>query len=432
MREPVVFVLKGYPRLSETFIAEEILGLERAGFDIRIVALRRPTDDRVHPVHRAITAPVDYLPEYLHQAPWRVLKAWWRVRRHPGMAAALRAFWKDLRRDVTRNRLRRLGQAFVLAADLPGDVRRLHAHFIHTPASVVRYAALILALPWSCSAHAKDIWTTPDWDVAEKLAEAAWTVTCTRTGRDRLQALAPPAKPLHLVYHGLELGRFRPLPTHRASRDGSLPVDPVRLLSVGRAVDKKGFGGLLDALARLPADCHWRWTHVGGGPLLGRLKQDADRLGLSDRIDFLGSQEQVAVLEHYRAADLFVLPCRVAPDGDRDGLPNVLVEAQSQGLACISTDVGGVAELIGPGQNGLLVAPDDPAGLAAAILTLVRDPATRARFGRAGAFRVAKDFDAIRAVVALAGLFDGPAGDPRSAAAPSGAGLAPAALASRS
>lgn len=405
MSGPVVFVLKGYPRLSETFVAEEIRGLERRGLDLRIVALRRPTDDRVHPVHRAIRAPVAYLPEYLHQEPWRVIRSWGRVRRHPGLTAAWRQLWADLPRDRSRNRLRRFGQALVLAAELPAEVGHLHAHFLHTPASVVAYAALILGLPWSCSAHAKDIWTSPDWDLRQKLQAAAWTVTCTRAGQARLDALAPAGRPTRLVYHGLRLDRFRPLLTPRPPRDGQATADPVRLLSVGRAVPKKGFDTLLDALAELPAGTAWTWTHVGGGPELGALKRQATRRGVAARITFEGALDQDAVLAHYIAADLFVLPCRITEDGDRDGLPNVLVEAQSQGLACLSTPVGGVAELIADEITGVLVPPDDPPALAAALRRLIADPAARARLGRAGAARVAAAFDADRGLDELLSLF---------------------------
>ena len=407
MTAPFVFVLKGYPRLSETFIAEEILGLERRGFDIRIVALRRPTDDRVHPVHRDIRAPVAYLPEYLHDAPLRVLGAWWRVRRRPGYGAARRQFLADLRRDPTRNRFRRFGQALVLADEMPEGAAHLHAHFIHTPASVVAYAALLAGLPWTCSAHAKDIWTSADWDLAGKLAAARWTVTCTRTGRDRLDALSPPDRPVRLNYHGLALDRFRPLPLLRPRRDGSDAADPVRLLAVGRAVEKKGFDLLVEALARLPRDRHWRLVHVGGGPALAGLKARAAAAGIAERIAWLGPRDQAAVLEHYREADLFVLPCRVTGDGDRDGLPNVLVEAQSQGLACLSTEVGGVPELIEDGVNGRLVPPDDPGALADALGALIGDPDRRRAFGRAGQQRVARDFDSAASLDALARLFGG-------------------------
>ena len=412
MRGAVVFVLKGYPRLSETFIAEEIAGLERRGLAIRIVAMRQPTDDRIHPVHREVAAPVRYLPEYLHHAPLRVLRAWRRVRRRPGYRAAFRGFLADLVRDPSRNRMRRFGQAAVLVAELPPGTEALHAHFIHTPASVVSYAARISGLPWTCSAHAKDIWTSPDWDLARKLAAARWTVACTEAGRERLDRLAPPDKPVRLLYHGLRLDRFRPLPMLRPRRDGTDPADPVRLLAVGRAVPKKGFDILLEALARLPRDLGWRLDHVGGGTELGTLGARAAALGLGDRIRWLGPLDQTAVLDRYREADLFVLPCRVTPDGDRDGLPNVLVEAQSQGLACLSTAVGGVAELIVDRVSGRLVRPDDPDALAEAVAALIRDPDLRRALGRAGQARVVRDFDSAEGLDRLARLFQGGAPAP--------------------
>ena len=130
MKGPVAFVLKGYPRLSETFIAQEILGLERRGLDIRLISLRHPTDTATHPVHAEIRAPVSYLPEYLHSQPLRVWRGWRKARKLPGYRDAWAAFSADLKRDRTRNRLRRFGQACVLAAELPQDVVRLHFHFL--------------------------------------------------------------------------------------------------------------------------------------------------------------------------------------------------------------------------------------------------------------------------------------------------------------
>ncbi|MBE7220605.1 MAG: glycosyltransferase, partial [Caulobacteraceae bacterium] len=365
----MVFLLKGYPRLSETFIAEEIAALERAGLPIHIVSLRHPTDAKRHPVHAAIRAPVTYLPEYLHHEPLRVLRALWHLRRNAALPAVLKRFLRDLRHDLSRNRVRRLGQAFVLAAEVPA--RHLHAHFIHTPASVARYAAGLKGVAWSCSAHAKDIWTTPDRELRGKLAAACFTVTCTAAGQRRLEVLAAPGKPVRLVYHGLSLDRFVPLTLPRPDRDGRSADEPVRLLSVGRAVEKKGFDVLLAALARLGVGVAWEWTHIGGGPELATLRAQARMLGLEGRITWSGPQAQEAVLAAYRAADLFVLPCRIAADGDRDGLPNVLVEAQSQGLACVSTSVSGVVELIDEGRTGRLVGPDDPEALAAALASLI-------------------------------------------------------------
>lgn len=406
MPAPIAFVLKGYPRLSETFIAQEIRALERRGLDLRLYSLRRPTDPHVHPVHREIRAPVRYLPEYLRDDPRNAMAALNEVRRLPGFRRARAAWWRDLRRDRTRNRARRFGQACVLAQVLPPDVEALHAHFLHTPASVTRYAALMRGLPWSVSAHAKDVWTIPDWEIREKLACCRWAVTCSRYTAEHLGRLAPDGERVSLIYHGLDLARF-PAPACRAGPDiGSGPgTKPVRILSVGRAVEKKGYDVLIAALARLPRGLPWRLVHIGGGPLRSSLKNLADRAGLDDHILWMGPQPQEVVLDHYRSADIFVLASRIADDGDRDGLPNVLMEAQSQGLACLSTRVAAIPELVLDGTTGLLVAPDDPAVLARALERLIGNRDLRARLGRAGMRRVRESFSMDRGIERLAGLF---------------------------
>ena len=376
----VAFVLKGYPRLSETFIAQEIAALEKRGLDILIVSLRRPTDGALHPVHREIKAPVLYLPEYLLLEPLRVLRSCI----HENFFKVLKVWWKDFLRDPTPNRIRRFGQALVLAAEAPRDIDWLHAHFLHTPASVARYAAVLRGLPWSGSAHAKDVWTTPEWEKREKLATCEWLVTCTAANRDHLAALAPAGK-VELVYHGIDLRRF-PGSGPRPARDA------ITILSVCRLVEKKGMDTLLDALARLPRARDWRFVHVGGGPLARAMQARAEKLGIADRVTWRGALTQERVLDEYRAADLFVLASRVARDGDRDGLPNVLAEAQSQGLACIATRVSAIPELVRDGTTGLLVGENDPAALACAIEALMVDPVRRRSLGAAGQARVRAEF----------------------------------------
>ncbi len=369
-------------------------------------------------MHGEIRAPVLYLPEYLKDAPRRVVAAWRRVRRLPGYRAARRAWLADLVRDPTPNRIRRFGQALVLAAEASPATAHLHAHFLHTPASVARYAAVMRGLRWSVSAHAKDIWTIPDWEKREKLASAAWAVTCTDSGRHHLAALAPSPDKVVLSYHGLDLARFPPPPARppRPGDDGSEPARPVVLLSVGRAVEKKGYDDLLAALALLPSGLAWRLVHIGGGALAKQLKRQAERLGLADRIEWRGARPQPEVLAAYREADLFVLAAKIGRDADRDGLPNVLMEAQSQRLACVATRLPGIAELIENGRTGVLVPPSDPASLAAALAGLIADPARRVVLGAAGEARVRRDFDMQRGIGELAALFGLPAASPALAA----------------
>ena len=408
----LAIVLKGYPRLSETFIAQEILNLERAGFDITLYSLRLPTDSRIHPVHGEIGAAVVYLPEYLYRQPGRVIRGWWRCRRLEGYADAWKQFLRDLLRDPSPNRIRRFGQALVLAAELPRDTPALYAHFLHTPASVARYAAILRKLPWACSAHAKDIHTTPAWEITEKLAHCRWLTTCTAYNAEHLSRLAPSGKVM-LNYHGLDLGRFGSAGVVKTGRNGSDGNDPVRLLSVGRAVEKKGYDGLLRALAALGPDLSWRLVHIGGGPLRNALREQAENLRIQQFIEWHGPQPQEHVLARYRESDLFVLNSCIDRHGDRDGLPNVIVEAQSQGLAVIATNLSGIPELVEHGVNGLLVSPGDESALTGALDRLVRSPEERTRMGLAGQERVRSRFTMEAAFQPLCGhLRDLAAGPP--------------------
>lgn len=407
-RSPIAVVVKGYPRLSETFISQEILALEEAGFDIEIWSLRHPTDGAVHMLNRQIRAKPVYLPEYLYQAPGRVLLGALGALARPGFLKLMGVFLRDLGRDFTANRGRRLGQALVMARELDPAIRHIHVHYLHTPASVVRYAALLTGRSFSFSAHAKDIWTTTDWEKREKIAASTWGVTCTRAGVETLRELAPPGEPdrVGLVYHGLDLTRFPEPPQHRPARDGSDAATPVELVTVGRAVAKKGFDDLLEALARLPAGLHWRLTHIGTGELRVDLKAQAERLGLADRITWRGALAQDDVIAALRAADLFVLPCKEGEAGDRDGLPNVIMEAATQGLPIASTRFAGVPEFVRDEQEGLLVPPNEPAALAQALARLIGDPALRARLGGAARRRVCDAFSFEAGIVELAARFD--------------------------
>ena len=386
----IAIIVKGYPRLSETFIAQEIHAFEKRGLNLSIISLRLPTDTDTHSIHRDIRAPVLYLPEYLYQQPIRVLHAWWRVRKMPGYKMSRNAFLADLSKDRTSNRIRRFGQALVLSAELPERTEFLYAHFMHTPGSVARYTSLITGLPWSCSAHAKDVWTLPDWEKKQKLDECAWLISCTAANVKHLRSLAPDPDRVSLVYHGLDFDRFCEPPTPIPNKQSN----PLNILSVGRAVEKKGFNDLLEALTYLPEDIGWLFVHIGGGPLISKLKQRARSLRIADKIDWRGPQSNEHVLKAYREADIFVLPSQIAADGDRDGLPNVLLEAQSQRLPCVSTDVSGIPELVENNVTGLLVKQKDPIALATALQKLLTDPDLRVRLGQAGFERVRERFSA--------------------------------------
>ncbi|MEM7057883.1 MAG: glycosyltransferase [Pseudomonadota bacterium] len=380
-------VLKGYPRLSETFIAQELLELQNRGHQFDIWSLRQPYDGgRTHPIHDQISAGLRYLPEYLYQAPGRLFRGWRSARRMPGYAAAFRQWRQDWARDRTPNRGRRWGQALILAAELPASTSLIYAHFLHTPGSVARYAAMIRGVPWGFSAHAKDIWTIPDWEKQEKIAAAHFGVTCTGSGAAHLQDLDDAGGTVDLVYHGLDLSRFPEPPTQRPA------ARPFTLLSVGRLVEKKGYDDLLEALGMLPPSVDWRLVHIGGGDLARTLEGQALSLGLSDRIEWRGKQDQTQVIEAMRQAHLFVLPSKIAGDGDRDGLPNVLMEAASQKLPILSTAVSAIPEFITDGTHGTLVEPGDSDALGRVIGDLIYDPATREAHAEAAFIRLQSDF----------------------------------------
>jgi glycosyltransferase involved in cell wall biosynthesis len=386
----LAIVLKGFPRLSETFVARELEALQARGLNFSLHALRHPGSDAKLVENRVRAVPA-YLPEYLHEAPRRVVDAIVRARKMPGFGAAWRAFRLDLALEFSRGRVRRFGQACVLACEMPSSVAHVYAHFAHSPASVARYAAKMRGIGFSISAHAKDIWTAPEWDLRQKLGEAGFVTVCNLAGYERLVSFDRGR--LHLIKHGLARDAVA-AKTPAQSRDGSGAGDPVRLICVARAVEKKGLRTLIEAMAKLPRTLAFRLDHFGGGPLLGELKEKARGLGVTDRVTWHGAKAHSAVIAALDTSDLFVLPARMGSDGDRDGIPNALLEAQARGLAVVSSRVGGIEEAVSDGRTGRLVAPGDAEGLAGVLHALIQAPAARAALGQAALEHARTAYDA--------------------------------------
>ena len=390
-----------WPRAT-TFIAQEFIGLEAHGIRLWLVALEYG-DDRPDALHDCITAPVNYLPQKVGTRVF--FRAW---RKIPG--GCRREALRMIRRDLLTTRkkpglkLRTFARAVLLAAQMPPETKLIYFHFLSPPGKFARYVGALTGLPLAGSAHAKDIWVTPEPDLRIVLEAAEWVTTCNLPGAERLRGLAPDPDDVHLIYHGLDLRRFPKDPPERGPRDGSDPAAPVRLLSVGRAVEKKGFDVLLEALATLPTNLHWHWHHIGDGKRLPALKTQADTLGLTSRMSWSGGKDQQFVISAYRDSDLFVLPSRQAADGDQDGLPNVLMEAQTQALACLSTNFTAIPELIEDGRTGVLVPPGDVEALAKALTELIRSPERRQAIGMAGYERVRRDFRAEDGIAEIARL----------------------------
>lgn len=425
----VAYVLKGYPRISELFIASEIWRLEQLGVPLRLFVLK-PADEEVrHPVVDRVAATPEYLPATtsLSQTalvPWlrrnlpAFLPAVGRVaRRRPlrlarvcGWAAAqsvrARKGWRPRRIYV-----KELLQAIALADRITqaGGVGHLHAHFAHGTTTVTWLAAGILDLPYSFTGHAKDIYRpslNPAGLLERKMRSARFVVTCTGANATHLRELDTGAH-VHLVYHGLNADFTRLLD------DAPAPQPPARLaiVSVGRRVPKKGFDVLIEAGAIL-RDKGVDFEMVLAGESGGEDTRIAELIrarGLEHMVRVNGTVSQVELLDLYRRSSLFALACRVVDDGDRDGIPNVLVEAMAAGIPVVSTRVSGIPELVRDGDNGLLVAPEDPVALAEAIAGLAADPSRAARIAAAGRATVATEFDGDALAARMAALFAGTA-----------------------
>jgi glycosyltransferase involved in cell wall biosynthesis len=395
--EKVVGVLlKGYPRLSETFIINEILLLEKLGHRLHIFALRDPGEATMHERVRQVRAPVTYIPDYFWPffgAFMRTnIRQWWRRPEvyWQAFCCAVRSSWQQ--RSMAT--LKRFAQAAYLVENgLPGtNVTHVHAHFSHDPTTVAFFVSWLTGMGYSFSAHAKDIYLQETDFLRLKIARARFAVTCTEYNKTYLQQLAGTATPILRCYHGINLDFFSG-PLQSPTR-----VCP-HILSIGRLVPKKGFTVLLQALHLLrQKGIAFRCTIIGSGPLESALRQQMVACGLEGCVTLLGPMSQEELLQYYRAADVFALACEVHHDGDRDGLPNVIVEAMAMGLPIMSTHVSGIPECVEHGVHGLLVAEKDAVAFADGLLTLLSQPDTMRQFGQAGQKKVTQDFDALRTV----------------------------------
>jgi glycosyltransferase involved in cell wall biosynthesis len=363
---PVAILVKRFPKLSETFILNEVLGLEARGRALRIFALAPSSDEIVNAAVKRVRAPVKVLPS---AAPgdWACVA----TRRFSRLAAAVGvAFAEFGARDWSA-----VSQAVALAARmLRCDVGHLHAHFADRPAAIARLAAALAGVPFSISAHAKDIYLQQPARLAHRLRAARFTVTCTGHNAQHLRTLAPEA---HVVraYHGVDL-------THLPEgRIGAAPL----IVSVGRLRAKKGFDVLIEACRKLARERQdFTCVIAGYGPEQEALRRLIDAADLGGQVTLTGKLPHDEIIALMRAARVFALPCRVLEDGDRDGIPNVLLEAMAVETPVVSTRVSGVPELVADGENGLLVDADNADALAQAIRRLLTDDALARRLGAEG------------------------------------------------
>jgi glycosyltransferase involved in cell wall biosynthesis len=398
-------ILKGYPRISETFISNEILLLEEQGLSLHILSMRRPREAFSHTSVGRIKAAVDYLPETLLTSlpfllPQNLLLAAKQPRRY---AAAMRAAFRRFLRTHRSATFKHLFQAgYLVNKLLPGSrITHFHAHFAHSPTSVAFFASLLSGIPFSFTAHAKDIYTTDPVQLREKMAHAAFVVTCTEYNRRYLTRISGNAAPaIFRIYHGIDVGLFS------SHHTGALPSPPYRILTVSRITAKKGLPTVFKALGILrDRGIRFHHTLIGDGDEREPLKKLIRGLGLEPLTRWLGTRPHDEVIRQYRQADLFVLGCEIAANGDRDGIPNVCIESMAMGVPVVATRVSAIPELIENGKTGLLVAPGDPEALADAMIRALTDADLRQEVIAAARARVSRDFHNRNLIGELAGFY---------------------------
>lgn len=445
------YVLKMFPRFSETFILAEILELERRGHGVSIVSLKKPDDGRFHEDLARVKAQVSYLPEHFVCAPLVYAAAHLdEVSRRPGawlraMLLAIahpRGAWKAfLRAPLVARSARAAGCA------------RLHAHFASLPAVSAMLASILMGVPFTFTAHAKDIYIRGRSRrlLRTLIRRAERVVTVSDYNVRTLEELAGPALPprrIVRIYNGVDLDAFRQ-ETHerttpggsRAAAAGTIPVagmaeplesagadaDPVKplILAVGRLVEKKGFEDLIEACAGLrDSGTPFRCEIVGKGPLQPALSRCIAEWRLDGHVRLVGPLPRREVAAKLGGAALLAVPCVIGKDGNRDGLPTVILEAMACGVPTVATEVTGIPEAVEDGLTGFVVRPSDPAAFGFAMRTLLEDPAMRLRMGRAARSRATCLFDLRKNVSSLEAIFSGwrpmeiPADRPAGAAIP--------------
>jgi glycosyltransferase involved in cell wall biosynthesis len=404
-----------YPVLTETFIDREIQRLLARGVDLRILSIRRPADD-LSPTQRELSRRVEYL---LPAPPLSVAASLlWGLVRHPRTFLWTLA-WLLSRDHGTASRAR-TALHFVTGVYAAWRLRdrrgiHIHAHFVDRAATVALVASRLLGTTYSVTAHAREIYVNPAL-LRERIGEAAFAVTCTEYNRTHLRREIGEgaASRLTRLYHGMDLGAAReagPETGADGGADGGAERDARLILSVAQLWERKGLHYLVEACGVLrDRGTAVRCEIVGEGPQRADLQALIDRLGLADRVVLAGALPFPEVVERYRRAGVFVLPCIVTEEGDRDGIPNVILEAMASGLPVISTPVSGIPEVVRDNDTGLSVPERDPEAIADAVDRLLSDPALAAAIADRARQLVRAEFDLDRNVDRLLEHFQAVAG----------------------
>lgn len=434
-RQPHVgYILRSYPRLSQTFILHEMLALEQLGVALEVFAITNPHEPVTQAQVAELRAPVRYLEDVVRR-PRAAL-----TREHLRAALATPRRYAAAAQYVARNKAIDAAytassrwECFHQAVYLAGQLRRpentiehLHAHFAHDPALIAQLTHMLTGISYSFTAHARDLFQIPRAALVDRIASASAVLTCCGANLDYFDEVVPPAlRPkVRLIHHGVNLDGFQPgsktTKEHEEIRTGEV-LETIRetsynfvdqsnlplILSVGRLVQKKGFADLLRACAQLKqSGRRFHCAIYGDGPLRGELEALIEQLDLSGAVELPGERPQQELVAIFQSADIFALTPFVTEDGDRDGIPNVLVEAMACGLPAVSTNISGIPELIRHDHNGLLAAPRDIADLAAQLGRLLDDQGKRRALGAAARQTVVEQFDLRGAARQIAGMFE--------------------------
>ncbi len=373
---PIAYILKRFPRFSETFILNELLAHEAAGYKTRVYSLLAPPEEPRHARLADLKADVMILKVH-GKGPDGV---------PPSGDEAL--FSGKTPQEIGAL----LRKASAIAADAKAcGITHFHAHFGSDTTTVACLAARAIGGTYSFTAHAKDIYHTYVTPAADaemrraKLREAAFVATVSDYNARHLSDLCPEARVIRL-YNGIDLAAFRPVV--------SADQRPGNLIAVGRMVPKKGFDVLLEACALLKArNVPFSLSLIGSGPLEEALRAQRASLGLEDSVSMDGALPQEALIDKMGTAQAAVLPCVVTESGDRDGLPTVLLEAMARGLPVVTTTVSGGPEIVRDGLTGRLCAPGDAPSLADALGDVLSVPERAHLMGQAGRRRAEELFD---------------------------------------
>jgi glycosyltransferase involved in cell wall biosynthesis len=392
----IAVLVKRFPRLSETFILNELLELRRQGMPLDLYAIMDPHEHRAHPEALALVPEVVYLRS---GSIWSSLPSALRtMRRHP-RGAFRAAAWVLTRHNVAL--VRDCVYAMVLVDRLRHrEPAHLHAHFLHSPAVIAFIASKISQQRYSLTGHAKDIYATPPENVLMYCRDAKFVTTCTDANRRHLvEEIGLSPSKVWLCRHGVDADRF--------SAERSDPKAG-RILSVGRLVPKKGFDVLVRACGQMRrSGVDFELRIVGSGPMRDELLALAEHEGIADLVHLPGSMSQAELAVQLAAAEVFALSPMVMPDGDRDGIPNVVLEAMASGVPVVASAVSGIPEVINDGVNGRLVPPRRPDLLADTLAELLSDGTQRARLAAAAERFVGEECSWARVVLPLRELLSG-------------------------